>query len=182
MKFSSIFLSLLSVSYSIPVEPRQEQSLAPQFLTAINDLNTAVTGMTTAVNNFDGSLLGRLPQTLAIVKAETKLDVTILKATRIAQKSANFTAEESTNIVNTLASGIGPIQASLDALKAKYPQFRKTLTSPIVLLDLKILKKHTDDLIAALTLKVTADNSGLLGLGKGVLDQAFDSAIAVYSA
>lgn len=51
-----------------------------------------------------------------------------------------------------------------------------------MLLDLKILKKHTDDLIAALTEKVTADNAGLLGLGKSILDQSFDDAIAVYSA
>jgi len=56
------------------------------------------------------------------------------------------------------------------------------LTTPVVLLDLKILKKHTRDLIAALTAKVTADNAGLLELGKGILDQSFDDAIAVYSA
>ncbi|KAH6629290.1 hydrophobic surface binding protein A-domain-containing protein [Boeremia exigua] len=182
MQFSILFASLLAISSALPVEPRQEQSLAPQLLTTINDLNTAVTGLTTAVNKFDGSLFGLLPQALAVVKAEAKLDVTILKATYITGKSANFTAEESTNIVNTLAGGIGPIQTSLDALKGKYPAFKKTFTAPIVLLDLKILKKHTDDLIAALTLKVTAENAGLLGLGKGILDQSFDDAIAVYSA
>lgn len=56
------------------------------------------------------------------------------------------------------------------------------MTAPIVLMDLKILKKHTGDLIAALKLKVTADNAGLLDLGKGILEQSFDAAIAVYSA
>ena len=119
MHFLFSFLFLLSVSYSLPVGPRQEQSFAPRLLTTINDLTTTVTDLTTAVNNFDGSLLGLLPQALAVVKAETKLDVTILKATHIAEKSANFTAEESTNVVNTLAGEIGPIQASLDALKRK---------------------------------------------------------------
>jgi len=120
MQFSLLFLSLLSISSAIPIGPRQEsQDLAPQLLTTIDDLNTAVPGLTTAVNDFDGSLLGLLPQSLAVVKAETKLDVTILKATYIADQSANFTADESTNIVNTLAGGIGPIQASLDALKTK---------------------------------------------------------------
>ncbi|KAJ4983671.1 hypothetical protein SVAN01_10829 [Stagonosporopsis vannaccii] len=182
MHLTIIFTSLLAVVSALPVEPRQEQSLAPQLLSTINDLNTAVTGLTTAVNKFDGSLLGLLPQALGVVKAEVKLDVTILKANHIADKSGSFTAEESANIVNTLAGGIGPIQASLDALKQKYPAFKKTFTAPIVLLDLKILKKHTGDLIAALTAKVTADNAGLLGLGKGILDQSFDDAIAVYSA
>lgn len=119
MQLSLLFLSLLTVSSALPHEPRQKQSLAPQLLTTINDLNTAVTDLTTAVNNFDGSLLGLLPQALAVVKTEAKLDLTILKATHITEKSVNFTAEESTNIVNSLASGIGPIQASLEALKAK---------------------------------------------------------------
>lgn len=68
-----------------------------------------------------------------------------------------------------------------DADSAQYPAFKKTLESPIVLLDLKVLKAHTDDLINAVTVKVTPDNAGLLGFGKGIIDQAFDGAIAVYS-
>lgn len=119
MHFPLLFASLLAISSALPLEPRQQQSLAPQLLNTINDLNTAVTGLTTAVNKFDGSLPGLLPQSLDIVKAEAELDVTIQKATQIAQKSTNFTAQESTDIVNKLAGGIGPIQASLDALKAK---------------------------------------------------------------
>ena len=49
-----------------------------------------------------------------------------------------------------------------------------------MLIDLKVLKKHTDGLIAAVQAKVTPDNAGLLGLGQSILDQAFDDAIAVY--
>ncbi|CAO2647794.1 Nn.00g087160.m01.CDS01 [Neocucurbitaria sp. VM-36] len=183
MQYSILLLSLISITTSaLPFSPRAAatQDLAPQLLSTINDLNTAVTSLTTAVNNFDGSLLGLLPQSLAVVGAETKVDVTILKATHIASSSASFTADESTQIVQTLASQIEPIQASLNALKTKYPAFKKTLTSPIVLIDLKVLKKHTDGLIAAVTPKVTADNAGLLGLGQSILDQAFDDAIAVY--
>lgn len=51
-----------------------------------------------------------------------------------------------------------------------------------MLLDLKILKAHTGDLITALKEKVTPDNAGLLDLGAGILNAAFDSAIAVYQA
>lgn len=120
MQLRFLLLSLLSVSNSLPIAPSQQSSsLAPQLLTTINNLNTAVTDLTTSVNNFDGSLLGIIPQALAIVSTELKVDVTIQKATGITNKSSNFTAEESTNIVNTLAGGIGPIQASLDALKVK---------------------------------------------------------------
>lgn len=119
MHFPLLFLSLLTISSALPVEPRQEQSLAPQLLTTINDLNTAVTGLTTAVNKFDGSLFGLIPQALAVVKTEATLDLIILKATHLAKKSAHFTAEESSTIVTTLAGGIAPIQESLNALKAK---------------------------------------------------------------
>lgn len=62
----------------------------------------------------------------------------------------------------------------------QYAEFKKTLESPIVLLDLKILKAHTDDLVAALTEKVTVANAGFLGLGQSIIDKAFDSAIVVY--
>lgn len=119
MQLSLLFLSFLTVSSALPLQPRQEQSLAPQLLSTIDDLNTAVADLTTAVNNFDGSLLVLLPQALAVATAEAKLDHTILKATDITEKSASFTAEESTSIVSSLAGGIGPIQASLEALKAK---------------------------------------------------------------
>jgi hypothetical protein len=49
-----------------------------------------------------------------------------------------------------------------------------------VLFDLKTLKSHTDDLIDDVTAKVVPDNAALLGLGKGIIDTAFDAAIAVY--
>ncbi|KAH7061908.1 hydrophobic surface binding protein A-domain-containing protein [Paraphoma chrysanthemicola] len=180
MQLLFVILSFLSISSALP-QPVVERD-APSLLATINDLNTAITKLTTAVNGFDGSLLGLLPQALAVVKAEATVDITILKATHIAESSANFTAAESQEIVGALATQIGPIEDSLNALKAKYPQFKKTLTAPIVLLDLKTLKKHTNGLIDAISAKVTPDNAGLLGLGKGILTQAFDDAIAVYSA
>lgn len=198
VQFSLLFLSFLTFGSAFPVEPREEQSLAPQLLTTINDLNTAVTDVTTAVKRFDGSLLGLLPQALPVVKTEARVDFTIPKATRITEKGASLTAEESTNIVDLLASGIDPLQTTLEALKAKvcsiatlrgvnglhlqYAIFEKTLTAPIVLLDLEILKKHTEELIDTLTVKATADNVGLLGLEKGSQNQSFNDAIAVYSA
>jgi hypothetical protein len=199
MRYSLLLLSFISASYSLPLMLRADpQDLTPQLLKQLDNLNTAVTELTAAVNNFDGSLLSLLPQGLGVVGTETKVDVTVLKAKDIAQQSSNFTAEESTEVVQTLATQIGPIQSSLDAIKAKvciamyngelrlsnmiqYPVFHRTLTAPIVLLDLKILKKHTDELIAAVKEKVTPDNAGLLDFGAGILDQAFDDAIAVYN-
>ena len=49
-----------------------------------------------------------------------------------------------------------------------------------MLLDLKILKAHTDDLIDAVSKKVVPAGAQLLELGKGIIDTAFDQAIAVY--
>jgi hypothetical protein len=58
--------------------------------------------------------------------------------------------------------------------------FRKTLEAPIVLLDLKVLKAHTDDLIGALEEKVTSNWTDYLSIGQSIIDQAFDDAITVY--
>jgi hypothetical protein len=59
--------------------------------------------------------------------------------------------------------------------------FKKTLTAPIVLLQLQVLKKHTDGLVGAVREKVTEGNAGLLDLGKGILEGSFDDAIKVFS-
>ncbi|KAH8599080.1 hydrophobic surface binding protein A-domain-containing protein [Bisporella sp. PMI_857] len=176
MRYSMLLLPLLPITFALPYVPRS----APQVLDTIDELSTAVTDLTTAVNNFDGSLLGLIPQSLAIVKASTTLDVTILKATFLTSQSANFTSEESTQIVLKLAGQIGPIQASLEALKAKQPLFKQALIAPVVLLNLKVLKAHTGDFITALTAKVTPQLAGLLGIGATILNQAFDAAITVF--
>lgn len=118
MRYSTLLLSLLPLSFALP-HARRAEDKASELLTTIKDLNTAVTNLTTAVNNFDGSLLGVIPQSLAVVFAEAKVDLTTLKATQISKSSSNFTAAESLEVVQTLATQIGPIQASLDALKAK---------------------------------------------------------------
>jgi hypothetical protein len=63
----------------------------------------------------------------------------------------------------------------------QYPEFKRTLTAPIVLLDLKILKKHMGEFLATVREKMTVEDAGFLDLGKDVLSGAFDEAIAVYS-
>ena len=49
-----------------------------------------------------------------------------------------------------------------------------------MLLDLKVLKAHTDDLIGALEEKVTSNWTDYLSIGQSIIDQAFDDAITVY--
>lgn len=129
MHFSTILLSLLTVTSALPltVAPRQQPSLAPKLLETIQDLNGAVTELTAAVNAFDGSLLGLIPQLLKVVATEAKVDATTVKATFITKQSGAFTADESSSVVNTLATQIGPIQDSLNALTTKVnsPPFLK---------------------------------------------------------
>ncbi|KAK7184033.1 hypothetical protein DPSP01_010486 [Paraphaeosphaeria sporulosa] len=179
MRFTPV-LSLLPFALALPRIPRDAASLAPQVLEQIATLNSSLTSLTTAVNAFDGTLLHVIPQSLAVITAETALDAATLKTTFITKSSGNFTQTESNSVVAGLANLIAPIQTSLTALSAKYEVFKKTLESPIVLLDLKILKAHTDDLIDAVTAKVVPASAGLLGFGKGIIDKAFDDAIAVY--
>lgn len=121
MRASTFILAVLPLSFALP-QPRlvrRASDLAPQVLSEISALNSSVTELTTAVNNFDGSLLGVLPQSLAVIGAETKLDATILKTTAITKMSANFTDAESLSIVQALAGLITPISNSLTALSSK---------------------------------------------------------------
>ena len=121
MRFSTLiafFPVTLAVPYPYTLTGRAAD-LAPQVLEQIADLGTATTELTTAVNNFDGSLLGLLPQSLAVITAETKLDATILKTTAIVKQSSNFTLDESNSIVGALGNLVAPIQGSLSALTAK---------------------------------------------------------------
>ncbi|KAF1972644.1 hypothetical protein BU23DRAFT_568852 [Bimuria novae-zelandiae CBS 107.79] len=173
-------LTLVPLAYSLPSKTRQASSLAPQIIEQISTINASLISLTTAVNTFDGTLLHVLPQSLGVITAETSLDAAILKTTFTTKHSGNFTETESNSVVGTLAGLIAPIQTSLTALSGKYKVFKKTLESPIVLLDLKILKAHTDDLIDAVTAKVVPASAGLLGLGKSIIDAAFDDVIAVY--
>lgn len=122
MRFSStLLLSLLPAAFALPsLAPRQDSGdRAPELLQTVKDLNAAVPELTKAVNAFEGEWLSLLPQALGVVAAETKVDLTIVKATKITEDSTPFTPAETTEIVQTLASGIGPIQDSLTAIKTK---------------------------------------------------------------
>ena len=118
MRFTPL-LSLLPCVLSLPNAPRDAPSLAPQVLEQITTLNSSLTTLTTVVNAFDGTLLQVIPQSLAVITAETSLDAATLKTTFIAKQSGNFTEAESSNVVAGLAGLITPIQASLSALTAK---------------------------------------------------------------
>jgi hypothetical protein len=124
MRPSTSLLALLPLTLALPydtphLEKRASTDLANETLSEITELSSAVTELTDAVNDFDGSLLHVIPQSLAVITTETKLDATILKATWIVKQSMNFTDSESSSIVNALANLITPIQTSLTALTEK---------------------------------------------------------------
>lgn len=115
----TLLLAFSPLALSLPYKALTVASLAPQVLEHITTLNNSLASLTTAVNAFDGSLLHVLPQSLAVIAAETSLDATILKTTFITKSSANFTELESNSIVAGLAGLIVPIQTSLTALSTK---------------------------------------------------------------
>lgn len=112
------FFTLVPLAVSLP-QKFDTPSLAPQILDQIAVLNTSLNRLTTAVNDFDGTLLHVLPQSLAVIAAETSLDATTVKTTFITKRSGNFTETESNSVVGGLAGLITPIQASLTALSEK---------------------------------------------------------------
>ncbi|ORY01571.1 hydrophobic surface binding protein A-domain-containing protein [Clohesyomyces aquaticus] len=160
---------------------RRQNDNAPRLLEEISNMNSFTVALTAAVNDFDGSLLGVLPQSIAVLSAQSKLDNSITKCTKIAQKSSNFTQEESQNVVASLGGVLTQTKDSLTALTGKYPQFKQTLEAPIVLSSLQNLKGKTGDMVKALQEKVTPETASFLGLEQGQIDQVFHDAIKVYS-
>jgi hypothetical protein len=116
MLSSLILLPLFTLTSALSLSPRQSST---QLLAQISELSTSVTQLTSAVNSFDGSLLGVLPQGLGVITAEKDVDARVLKATRTAQDSSAFTAPESRDVLVALAGQIDPIKGSLEALKGK---------------------------------------------------------------
>ncbi|CAI6337411.1 unnamed protein product [Periconia digitata] len=181
LPFLSLSSALPTSSLSSPILPRAA-SLGAEVRSQIDVLNASVIELTAAVNAYDGSLLGVIPQSLAVISATAKVDGTTVKTAWLTQLSGNFTVDESQSVVTTLATLITPIRGSLEALGGKYDVFKKTLQVPVVLLSLKTLKKHTADLVEALGEKVTPDWAAILAFGAPLLDASFDEAIAIYSA
>lgn len=127
MRFATLTFSFLPLASALPKFAHRADSrlipratdLGQQVRSQIDVLNSSVIELTDAVNAFDATLLGVIPQSLAVVTAEAKLDATVLKIADLAEESTAFTEDESTSIVTTLASLIGPIQNSLTALTNK---------------------------------------------------------------
>ncbi|KAJ8108369.1 hypothetical protein OPT61_g8222 [Boeremia exigua] len=133
MYFNIIFTSLLSLGSALPVEPREEQSLAPQLLVTFKDLRTTATGLTAAVNKFDGSILGSLPQALAIIDIANEIDGTLSNATQIAEQSVTFTAEESSAVIIVLDD--------LQKFRQRTGELFDNLTSKVAAADGGLLKR-----------------------------------------
>ncbi|KAF9729720.1 hypothetical protein PMIN03_005667 [Paraphaeosphaeria minitans] len=73
MHFTPI-LGILPLALALPRILRDAASLAPQVLEQIATLNSSLTTLTTVLNAFDGTLLHVIPQSLAVIAAETALD------------------------------------------------------------------------------------------------------------
>lgn len=119
MRFS-LLPFILPLALAAPLSSRTTAvSLAPKILDQISTLNSSLASLTSAVQAFDGTLLHVLPQSLAVITAETALDAATIKTTLTAKFSGNMTDAESTSVVQALAALITPIQASLTALTEK---------------------------------------------------------------
>jgi hypothetical protein len=120
MRFAILALPLIAAVSALPAIPQvQVTNLAPKVLKEVAELGKELTELTNAVNKFDGSKLGFIPQLLGVAGKETKVSNTVKKTTYLTKKSSNFTAAESTQIVQALAGQVTPIQGTLSAIQAK---------------------------------------------------------------
>lgn len=149
-------LAAFPTALSIPAAiKRQDLITASTIIQDIQNIHAGVQSLDTHVTAYDGSLLSETPligDFAAIHLANRKgfADANL--------RQANFTAQESTDIVQAVIDTVGKsIPAAVKETKSKKPLFDQTDQAPIVLGTFKLLLNDHDTFSAAVSKHFTAD-------------------------
>lgn len=140
---------------------------------SLGTLSTSSSELNNTVAEWSGKLLHSFPivtKSLGLLK-DTK------DATEVAEDSEVLTITEVTELAGAMQDLIGVIDDTLTTLGEAKPKFDKLLMGPVILIDLKLQKKETDKLSAAVIEKVPEE---LQDIAKGMVEEVsglFDKAI-----
>lgn len=132
------------------------------------------------LNNTVAEWSGGLFDSLPIVTQSLGLLGDTKDAAAVAEESEPLTFEEATTLAVAMQSLTTDIKNTLTTLENAKPKFDKLLFSPIILIDLKLQKKETDNLSTAVVEKVP---EALQEVAQGMVDEVsglFDNAIDAY--
>lgn len=105
---------------------------------ALSKIADATAQLNNSVISWDGSLLGTLP----IIADSTALLVDINSATWTAEQSANLTDLEALGVGEATLSLASDVSTTLATIEATKPKFQKLFLAPVILLNLELVSKY----------------------------------------
>ena len=144
---------------------------------SLNTLSASSVELDQTVSEWSGELFDALPivtQSLGLLK-DTK------DATAVANESEPLTMEEAVTLATAMQSLITDIEGVLTSIEEAKPKFDELKLGMIILLNLKMQKKETDNFSAALVEKIP---ESLQEVAQTMADQVaalFDKAIKAYN-
>lgn len=143
---------------------------------SLGTLSTSSSELNNTVAEWSGKLLDALP---IVIKSAGLLKDT-KDATEVAEESEVLTITEAAELAGAMQGLSGDIDDTLTTLVEAKPKFDKLLMGPVILINLKLQKKETDELSAAVIEKVP---EALQEIAKGMVEEVsglFEKAIDEY--
>lgn len=171
MLFTHLVLATVATAAVIP----RDTTTVIADLHTVNDDNGEVGG---AVEQYNGGLLNALP----IVDAANKLDNDINQATDDANASNSVSEGDAQTIIDYIHNTLEPgVATTVNAIKAKKPNFDQDGLSSTVHDQLVTLQADTDKLGAALVAKAPADLADKAKAEVKKIDNDFQDVINYFS-
>lgn len=145
-------------------------------IAAMDTISATTVDLDTTVAGWNGNIFGTVP----IVIKSTQLLIDIGNGTNTAKASDVLSITEAIQVALATNELGGVVEAALDTIVAAKSKFDKLLLSPVILLNLHLQKKATQDFSSAVIDKVPESLQAVAEtLVQGIID-AFDAAIEKY--
>ncbi|ERT01709.1 antigenic cell wall galactomannoprotein [Sporothrix schenckii 1099-18] len=146
-------------------------------VSALDNVDSATQKLQNIVNGWSGGLLGSLP----ILPQSARVLSAINDGTDTANDSDPLTQDEALGIATAVTTLSTTVNSTMTALINRHDDFEHLLLAPVVLIDLKLQKKASDDMSAAIIAKVPAALQGIASNLAAPIGASFDQAIEAFS-
>lgn len=162
------------VSLALAVSPVVADGAA--IIESLGTLSSSSADLNNTVAEWSGELFDALP----IVTKSVGLLTDTKDAAGVAEESEELTTEEAATLASSMQGLITDIENTLTTLEEAKPKFDELMMGPVILLNLKMQKKETDNFSAAVVEKIP---EALREVAQGMVDEVaglFDKAIDAY--
>ncbi|KAH8895837.1 hypothetical protein GQ53DRAFT_761588 [Thozetella sp. PMI_491] len=140
---------------------------------ALGNINNITNTLQATVAAWDGNLFGTLPITIQ----SAELLAAINDGTKVAKASDVLDINGVLTVASATISLASSVNTTITTLIAAKPKFDKLLLSPVILINLELEKKATDDFSAAIIEKIPTDFQAIAQSLVDGIDASFDQGI-----